>query len=116
MAEVIWDYWEDLDHKTNEFRMINVWPDDGIWVQGPMFRNIGFNGTIRYSFPHNNPKRLYAAGNHLFVTEDEGRSWEMISPDLTTNDKTRQAASGGPDNKRQYWCRILLHHIHCNGK
>ena len=29
---------------------------------------------------------------HLFVTENEGASWEQISPDLTTNDKTKQAA------------------------
>ncbi|MEJ7914107.1 MAG: hypothetical protein WKF70_13185, partial [Chitinophagaceae bacterium] len=48
--------------------------------------------------PHN-PKRLYTAGNALFVTENEGGSWEQISPDLTTNDKTRQGPSGGPITK-----------------
>ena len=29
---------------------------------------------------------------------DGGMSWETISPDLTTNDKTKQEASGGPIN------------------
>jgi hypothetical protein len=44
-------------------------------------------------------KKLYTAGNHLFATENEGQSWTAISPDLTTNDKTKQAPSGGPITK-----------------
>lgn len=47
-------------------------------------------------------KALYYAGNHVFKSTDDGESWEIISPDLTTNDpeKTRYRASGGitPDN------------------
>jgi hypothetical protein len=56
-----------------------------------------WNFPIFFS-PHD-PKRLYTAGNALFVTENEGASWEQISPDLTTNDKSRQASSGGPITK-----------------
>jgi hypothetical protein len=56
-----------------------------------------WNFPIFFS-PHN-PKRLYAAGNVLFATENEGATWEQISPDLTTNDKTKQVASGGPITK-----------------
>ncbi len=99
-----------LDHKTNEFRMINVWPDDGIGAGADVQRyRFQWNYPIFFS-PHN-PKRLYAAGNQLFVTENEGRSWEVISPDLTTNDKARQAASGGPITKDntgvEYYCTIF---------
>lgn len=47
-------------------------------------------------------KNLYVAGNHVFKSVDEGKSWTIISPDLTTNDseKTKFRASGGltPDN------------------
>jgi photosystem II stability/assembly factor-like uncharacterized protein len=68
-----------------------------------------WNFPIFYS-PHN-PKRLYCAGNALFVTENEGASWEQISPDLTTNDKSKQAASGGPITKDntsvEYYCTIF---------
>lgn len=32
--------------------------------------------------PHNN-KRLYAAANRLYRSDDRGQSWEAISPDLT---------------------------------
>jgi photosystem II stability/assembly factor-like uncharacterized protein len=56
-----------------------------------------WNFPIFFS-PHN-PKRLYTAGNVLFVTEDEGQTWQQISPDLTTNDKSKQGPSGGPITK-----------------
>ena len=44
--------------------------------------------------PHD-PKKLYATSNQLHVSYNEGQSWQTISPDLTTNDKTRQKSSGG---------------------
>ena len=99
-----------LDHRTGESRLINVWPIDnmGAGAEAAKYR-FQWNYPIFFS-PHN-PKRLYAAGNHLFVTENEGRSWEQISPDLTTNDKSKQASSGGPVTKDntsvEYYCTIF---------
>lgn len=99
-----------LDLRTGESRMINIWPIDnmGAGAEAAKYR-FQWNYPIFFS-PHN-PKRLYAAGNHLFVTENEGRSWEMISPDLTTDDKSRQGSSGGPitqDNTSvEYYCTIF---------
>lgn len=99
-----------LDHKTNEFRMINVWPDDGIGA-GADVQKYRFQWNYPIFFSPNNPKKIYAAGNHLFASVNEGRSWEMISPDLTTNDKTKQAPSGGPITKDntgvEYYCTIF---------
>lgn len=101
---------ERLNHKTGESRMINIWPVDnmGAGAEAAKYR-FQWNFPIFFS-PHN-PKRLYAGGNHLFVTENEGRSWEMISPDLTTNDKTKQGPSGGPITKDntsvEYYCTIF---------
>ncbi len=99
-----------VDHKTNEFRQINVWPDDGIGA-GADVQKYRFQWNYPIFFSPHNFKRLYAAGNHLFVSENEGRSWEMISPDLTTNDKTKQAPSGGPITKDntgvEYYCTIF---------
>jgi photosystem II stability/assembly factor-like uncharacterized protein len=103
-------YMARLDHRTNELRMINVWPDDGIGA-GADVQKYRFQWNYPIFFSPHNPKRLYAAGNHLFATEDEGRSWTIISPDLTTNDKSRQAASGGPITKDntgvEYYCTIF---------
>ncbi len=99
-----------LDHRTGESRLINVWPIDnmGAGAEAARYR-FQWNYPIFFS-PHN-PKRLYAAGNHLFVTGNEGRSWEQISPDLTSNDRSKQASSGGPITKDntsvEYYCTIF---------
>ncbi len=42
------------------------------------------------------PKTIYAGGNVVFKSEDRGRTWKPISPDLTRNDKSKQQSSGGP--------------------
>jgi photosystem II stability/assembly factor-like uncharacterized protein len=39
---------------------------------------------------------LYIGGNTVMKTNNEGQSWQDISPDLTRNDKTKQLSSGGP--------------------
>ncbi len=99
-----------LDHRTGESRAINVWPIDnmGAGAEAAKYR---FQWNYPIFFSPNNPKKLYAAGNHLFATEDEGKTWQMISPDLTTNDKKKQASSGGPitqDNTSvEYYCTIF---------
>ncbi len=91
-------YLSRLDHKTGENRAISVWPDNPMGAGADVLKyRFQWNFPIFFS-PHN-PKRLYTAGNALFVTENEGASWEQISPDLTTNDKSKQASSGGPITK-----------------
>ena len=45
--------------------------------------------------PHD-PNVLYATGNIVFRTTNEGTSWEPISPDLTRHDVTKLGPSGGP--------------------
>lgn len=44
-----------------------------------------------------NPRHLYVAAQYLYRSGDQGRSWEKISGDLTTNDKAKQQQenSGG---------------------
>jgi hypothetical protein len=43
---------------------------------------------------------IYVGSQHVHRTSDGGQSWQVISPDLSTNDKARQQMSGGltPDN------------------
>lgn len=99
-----------LDHKTGENRVVSPWPDNPMGAGADVLKyRFQWNFPIFFS-PHN-PKRLYAAGNVLFVTENEGQTWQQISPDLTTNDKTRQGPSGGPitnDNTSvEYYCTIF---------
>jgi photosystem II stability/assembly factor-like uncharacterized protein len=99
-----------VNHKTGERQAINVWPDNpmGYGAEGMKYR-FQWNFPIFFS-PHN-PKKLYAASNHLHVTEDGGQSWKIISPDLTRNDPTKLGSSGGPITKDntgvEYYCTIF---------
>lgn len=103
-------YLSRLDHKTGENRNISVWPDVPIGSGADVLK-YRFQWNFPLFFSPHDPKRLYAAGNHLFVTQNGGQSWEIISPDLTTNDKSKQVSSGGPITKDntsvEYYCTIF---------
>ncbi|GAB2835410.1 WD40/YVTN/BNR-like repeat-containing protein [Ferruginibacter profundus] len=91
-------YLSRLDHKTGENRAVSVWPDDPIGG-GADVSKYRFQWNFPIFFSPHNPKKLYAGGNMLFATENEGASWTALGGDLTTNDKIRQRSSGGPITK-----------------
>ncbi len=91
-------YLSRLDHKTGENRAVSVWPDDPLGG-GADVSKYRFQWNFPLFFSPHNPKKLYAGGNVLFATENEGASWTALGGDLTTNDKIRQASSGGPITK-----------------
>ncbi len=103
-------YLSRLDHKTGENRAISVYPDNPLGA-GASSTKYRFQWNFPIFFSPHNPKKLYAGGQHLFSTENEGQSWEVISPDLTTNDTAKQKSSGGPitqDNTSvEYYCTIF---------
>ncbi len=86
------------DQHTHEEQSINPWPVNPIgWAAADVKHRFQWTEPIVFS-PHD-PKTLYFAGEVLFKTTDAGMSWTIISPDLTRNDKAKQAASGGPITK-----------------
>jgi photosystem II stability/assembly factor-like uncharacterized protein len=91
-------YLTRYDHRTKQLRAVNVWPDNpmGSGAEGMKYR---FQWNYPILFSPNDPNTLYAAGDHLFRSTNEGQSWEMISPDLTRNDKSKQGPGGGPITK-----------------
>ncbi len=98
------------NHKTGERRAINVWPENpmGYGAEGMKYR---FQWNFPVFFSPHDPKKLYAASNHLHASTDGGGSWEVISPDLTRNDSTKLGPSGGPITKDntgvEYYCTIF---------
>ncbi|MFN8889089.1 MAG: WD40/YVTN/BNR-like repeat-containing protein, partial [Cyclobacteriaceae bacterium] len=98
------------NHATGEERNINAWPDNpmGHGAEGAKYR-FQWNFPIFFS-PHN-PKKLYAASQHLHVSYNGGESWELVSPDLTRNDPSKLGPSGGPITKDntavEYYCTIF---------
>ena len=91
-------YLSRLDHKTGENRAVSVWPDDPLGA-GADVSKYRFQWNFPIFFSPHNPKKLYAGGNMLFATENEGASWTALGGDLTTNDKEKQRSSGGPITK-----------------
>ncbi len=99
-----------VNHKTETVRSISVWPDNpmGHGAEDMKYR---FQWNFPIMFSKHNPNRLYTFSNQVHVTENEGQSWEVISPDLTRNDPNKLKSSGGPitqDNTSvEYYCTIF---------
>jgi photosystem II stability/assembly factor-like uncharacterized protein len=86
------------DHRTAQTEAVNPWPRNPIgWGMAELKHRFQWTEPIVFS-PHD-PHTLYYAGEVLFKTTDEGKSWTIISPDLTRNDKSKQQSSGGPITK-----------------
>ena len=98
------------NHRSGERRSVNVWPDNPMgWGAAQLKYRFQWNYPLLFS--RHNPKRLYAAANVLFKSEDDGASWQAISGDLSYNDKSKQGPSGGPITKDntsiEYYCTIF---------
>ncbi|MCB0642410.1 MAG: glycosyl hydrolase, partial [Phaeodactylibacter sp.] len=99
-----------LNHKTQQRRIVSVWPDNpmGHGAENLKYR---FQWNFPLMFSLHNPRKLYAASNHVHVSYDGGQSWQVISPDLTRNDPSKLGSSGGPITKDntsvEYYCTIF---------
>ena len=80
----------------------------GHGAEGMKYR---FQWNFPIIFSKHNPNKLYTFSQHVHITENEGQSWKIISPDLTTNDPEKLKSSGGPitqDNTSvEYYCTIF---------
>jgi photosystem II stability/assembly factor-like uncharacterized protein len=87
-----------MDVSRRQCRNVEVWPDQS---NGPA-------DGVRYRFvwdapflisPHDH-NTIYVGSQHVHRTTNGGQSWEVISPDLTLNDRSKMGPSGGltPDN------------------
>jgi photosystem II stability/assembly factor-like uncharacterized protein len=73
----------------------------------------------KYRFNWNTPillsahdhNTLYLGGNVVFKSTDFGKTWEKISPDLTTNDSEKQKDAGGPvafeNSTAEYYTTVI---------
>ncbi len=86
------------DHHDGQTRNVTVWPDNEMgWAPDALKYRFQWNFPLLFSA--HDPDLLYAAGNVLFASRDQGQTWKPISPDLTRNDKSKQISSGGPITK-----------------
>jgi len=98
------------NYETRERRAINPWPENPMgW--GAKDLKYRFQWTAPILISRFDSDVLYHAAQVLFKSTDEGHSWNVISPDLTRNDKSKQKQSGGPitkdDTSVEYYCTIF---------
>jgi hypothetical protein len=85
--------WTDMT--TREQQLVNPWGrgSGGGPAAGQKYR-FNWNSPIVFS-PHEKTT-VYLAGNVVFRSPDFGKTWQQISPDLTTNDPEKLKDAGGP--------------------
>ncbi len=85
-AENIWR----VDLARNAFKIIKPYAEKG----DPDLR-FNWNAPLTTSLHY--PDRVYVGSQFVHVSDDQGETWRKLSPDLTTNDPTKQnqESSGG---------------------
>jgi photosystem II stability/assembly factor-like uncharacterized protein len=88
-----------FDERNRQAREVEVWPEDTAGASAAELK-YRFNWEFPITISPHDHNKVYVGSQYVHVTTDGGNSWQVISPDLTRNDKSRQQISGGltPDN------------------
>ncbi len=96
------------DARPEQFRQVEVWPDftAGLPAADVRYR---FQWTFPLLISPHDRNTVFVTSQHVHRTTDGGKSWQVISPDLTTNDSTKMGISGGltPDNLGVEYCCVI---------
>ena len=86
---------ERWDRNSSESKSIKEYPELSLGNAPNTFKyRYNWNAPIISSTKKENI--IYHAGNVVFKTSNSGKTWNVISPDLTRNDKSKQVAGGAP--------------------
>ena len=83
-AENVWRY--DMERLTQK----TIQP---LQVKG--YDDLRFNWNAPMALSEHQPDRFYMGSQYLHMSEDMGNTWQIISPDLTTNDKSKDPKDSG---------------------
>lgn len=86
------------EESRRQGRNVEVWPEQ---LNGPAADlKYRFAWTMPLALSPHDRNKIYVGSQHVHQTTDGGQSWQVISPDLSLNDKSHQRSSGGltPDN------------------
>ncbi|MDE2806298.1 MAG: sialidase [Gemmatimonadota bacterium] len=96
------------DARTGQHREVEVWPESTTGHPADSLR-YRFQWTFPLLIsPHDN-NTVYVTSQHVHRTTNRGQSWDVISPDLSTNNRSRMGISGGltPDNIGVEYCCVI---------
>lgn len=85
---------EVFDPATGHARNVRVWPE-AAYGWRPADLRFRWHWTFPVVLSPHDHTTVYVGSQHVHRTRDAGASWEVISPDLTLNDKSKQQDSGG---------------------
>ncbi|HKS67661.1 MAG TPA: hypothetical protein VJR26_10520 [Candidatus Acidoferrales bacterium] len=83
------------DKTTGQFESVSPWPNyqEGAASNELKYR---FGWTHPILFSPADPQELLIGAQYVFKSDDYGKTWQKISPDLTRNEATTELPSGGP--------------------
>lgn len=85
---------EIYDDRTGHVRDVRVWPEAGYgWA--PADLKVRWHWNFPMVLSRHEPGTTWVGSQFVHKSTNRGQSWETISPDLTTNDKSGQQDSGG---------------------
>jgi photosystem II stability/assembly factor-like uncharacterized protein len=82
------------DVRTGLAESAEVWPQLSLGHTAAEVK-YRFHWTFPLTISPHDRNKVYVGSQHVHVTTNGGRKWDVISPDLTQNDKSRQGFSGG---------------------
>src|SRR5581483_4656209 len=98
-----------FDRTTSQMRPIKPYPEMDAMPGKYLKYRFQRTAPIRVS-PHD-PRIVYQTSNHVHRSSDGGQHWDVISPDLTTNDPERTSTWGGPITREvtseEIYCTIF---------
>ena len=83
-----------MDLRTGHIRDVRAWPEAG-YGYPPADMKYRWHWNYPMTISRHNHNKVYIGSQYVHVTTNEGQSWKVISPDLTSNDKSHQQSSGG---------------------
>ncbi len=91
-----------FDERNHQARQVDVWPEVTIGSPAADVK-YRFNWNFPVTISPHDHNRVYVGSQFVHTTTDGGNSWQIISPDLTRNDKSRQQISGGLTPTTSAW-------------
>ncbi len=98
-----------FDRETAQRQHVQIWPRQSDGFPAGDLRE-RFQWTFPIVLAPQNPRVVYAASQHVWRTEDEGRTWQRISGDLTRADPETLTGSEQPikdHNSQDYYATIF---------
>jgi len=98
-AHIIWGgcYNAGLDRfdlSNGHNRSVRVWPKSPMGSPAGLLK-YRFNWTFPIAISPHDHNKVYVGSQHVHVTTNGGQSWQVISPDLSTNNPDMLKDSGG---------------------